>query len=385
MEMTTTINRHHFTNFLNSGALLRWGDSWHLFWGLSDKIPIGPESVKSNGIYSCDYVNKQFFHQNFENFAILDKSEFGALLREYKTKLLPHKGHRFLLSPQWEEIDKTPFSESFCRIKKAISEGKIQKAVPFNFQFGHVTTLSGNQGLTSEHKLQLLARLIEADKSLIPYAQWDENNGFMGVTPELFFSIEDQVLTTMALAATSDKKVPREVFLNDPKELKEHQLVIADIQEKLKSFGTLAVGESYVFELPHLNHLRTDIQVKLDAHIDFYKILQTLHPTSALGIYPNNEYWKEFIQLPLQNLRAGFGAPWGFHLNGSCFFVVGIRRLEWMGSSIRIPAGCGVVELSDLDKECAEVERKINSVKKMFFPQEEIIPAVTEKEISVHE
>jgi isochorismate synthase EntC len=60
-------------------------------------------------------------------------------------------------------------------------------------------------------------------------------------------------------------------------------------------------------------------------------------------------------------------------------FVVSIRRLQWEGNRLCIPAGCGIIELSDFEKEFSEIERKMNSVKKVF----ESKPSL--REIMIHE
>jgi menaquinone-specific isochorismate synthase len=212
-----------------------------------------------------------------------------------------------------------------------------------------------------------LFSILNSSENLIPYGQWTLEHGFMGITPELFFYRKDNQIKTMALAGTSAKDLPPEEFLSDAKERSEHDFVVQDIKEKLSNFGDCQFSQTHVLELPFLNHLKTDITLSLNPDAKLTELIQKMHPTSALGVYPKNDYWDEFVRLPYQTGRGTFGAPWGFSTGQESLFVVSIRRLEWNQQQVRIGAGCGIVEQSVLDKEIAEIERKINSVKKVFI------------------
>lgn len=355
-----------FTNFLSSGAVVRWQNEWYLFWNLSAVKEVSSSGQEfQDGIYSCDFISGQIFNQSFSQSIKLTPQKYKEILDQYqaiKGLSLSHENYSF--EPEWKPIDKDLFRESFEKIKGAMQSGKVTKAVPICYQNGH---LLGSESQVNQYKkITFLNALFDSQDNLIPYGQWSENNGFLGMTPELFFNINDCQLSTMALAGTSAKETPLQDFLSDKKELLEHEIVIKDITEKLKPFGTCHVSQTYVAELPYLNHLKTDIKVQLHKDYNFLELLKKMHPTSALGIYPNSDYWQEFIKLPNQELRNSFGAPWGFKIQGQILLVVGIRRIEWEENNIRIPAGCGVISASEFEREFAEIERKINSVKKVF-------------------
>lgn len=371
-----------FTNFLRSGSFIRWQDEWYLFWNLGLRQQINSEVYEKSsefpdGIYSCDFVSGTVYSQFFLKTVTLSTPFFKEFLFRYICYYNYQKElrNRFF-EPDWFKIDKDLFRENFIKIKEAILQGKVKKAVPIAFQNGKTNNHSKIDNL---QKIIFISKLLESENNLIPYGEWEASKGFVGLTPELFFHIEGNRFTTMALAGTSFKDTAKQVFLSDEKERKEHELVIHDIKEKLEIFGACQIGETYVSEFPHLNHLKTDIHLSLSDKSNFVEIIERLHPTSALGIYPKSEYWNDFIQLPNQASRRGFGAPWGFKIKNQSLFVVSIRRLEWEGNRLCIPAGCGIIELSDFEKEFSEIERKMNSVKKVF----ESKPSL--REIMIHE
>lgn len=372
MKKQSSMTFDDFTNFLSSGAVVRWQNEWYLFWNLSGMKEVTASGQEfQDGIYSCDFISGTVFNQSFSQSAKLTPQKYKEILDQYqlaKGLSLDHENYNF--EPEWKPIDKVLFRESFEKIKEAMQSGKVTKAVPICYQNGHL--LGPESRINQYKKLTFLNALFESQDNLIPYGQWSENKGFLGITPELFFNINNYQLSTMALAGTSAKETLQQDFLLDKKELLEHEIVIKDITEKLKSFGSCEVSQTYVAELPYLNHLKTDIKVQLNKDYNFLELFKKMHPTSALGIYPNSDYWQEFIKLPNQALRNSFGAPWGFKLQDQILLIVGIRRIEWEENNIRIPAGCGVIFESEFEKEFAEIERKINSVKKVFMTKKRI-------------
>lgn len=369
VSVQSSMNFDNFTNFLSSGAFVRWQSQWYLFWNLSERQDLSSDQANhgsfSDGVYACDYVSGQISHYGFKNRSVLSTTELKNLLMVVRAEIQSQFSVADLdFKPEWSSIDIDAFAASVEHIQSAISQGQIKKAVPLCFQYGKLQQKSGVHWL---HKINFLFNLLGSSENLIPYGQWSLDQGFMGITPELFFYQKGDKLQTMALAGTSAKDLAPADFLADAKERSEHDFVVQDIKEKLSAFGECHFSPTYVLELPFLNHLKTDIQLSLKEGANLAELIQKMHPTSALGVYPKNEYWNEFIRLPYQAGRGTFGAPWGFSTGEESLFVVSIRRLEWNAQQVRIGAGCGIVEQSVLEKEIAEIERKINSVKKVFI------------------
>lgn len=186
------------------------------------------------------------------------------------------------------------------------------------------------------------------------------DEGLAGVTPEVLFSVQDGVLSTMALAGTGRADAPS--LLNDAKELHEHRLVIDHIVSELSEWGEEEVGVTQEITYGALKHLRTPIRVNLDRAPDFEALVARLHPTAALGGWPRKPavQWLEKQDFHLQ--RGRFGAPFGFVDGERMLCVVAIRGVQWKGSCLQISAGCGVVSESQVLSEWRELELKRQAI-----------------------
>lgn len=250
--------------------------------------------------------------------------------------------------------DYTFFSEQFQQIKQEMERGTLLKAVPYMFE-------------TFTEPLQPMAML----PHLVSYAKqnpvylygfWDDDEGILGATPEILFSQNDKETKSMALAGTCRQPLQLTQFVDDPKERKEHQLVVDAIQSALEPFGQVHVGSLSVLKLAHLFHLHTPISLK-SVLIKFLDLVQALHPTPALGVLPKNSRWIKDYQTTLP--RGRFGAPVGVQWEESRCYVA-IRNMQWDIHGARIGAGCGVVQESQLDNEWNEIGAKIDSIKRIL-------------------
>ena len=104
------------------------------------------------------------------------------------------------------------------------------------------------------------------------------------------------------------------------------------------------------------------------------QIINTLHPTAALGIFPKKlDMFQKLSTFSEQKNRGPFGAPFGIYTEHWGHLVVGIRQFQWnkAHSSISFFAGCGVTEKSQFETELDEVKLKIKSIMKVFFYDEQ--------------
>lgn len=354
MKRQSSIEIKRFTNFLRAGAFVRRQGVWTL---LSE--PIENANLAAISTIRVDYLTSEILRIYYKNQWDMGSAEFYRIL-EMVARQLQEDREKIIID--WQDVDKLSFTESFERAQAAFKAGEVKKVVPIAVQKGRLkSTLSVSQ------KLSLLRNLAATPVHLYAYGEWADDAGFMGATPEVLFEKTQLRIETMALAGTSGKDVKVADFFNDPKERKEHQYVVDDITETLRSIGAVHVGDTNVVEFPALNHLQTPISAELKIVMTTDALIRKMHPTPALGIYPRNDYFNTFRQYPLQNERGFFGAPWGIESNETAFLLVAIRKWDWNQRNIHIFAGCGVVQESRLEKEFAEILKKIDSVKKIFF------------------
>ena len=255
----------------------------------------------------------------------------------------------------------TEFFRIFMEIKREIRTGALQKAVPVFFE-----RLKMN--INPINLLQAALRKSRPSDGFL-YGFWDENGGIFGLTPELLFSKSGGQGELAALAATAPHPGPS--LFRDPKELKEHALVLQGIEEslpKLFSEESRSLQEKPFF---NIKHLRAVLRGRLKG--DFENICQALHPTPALGGFPKKLARERPASLPGQKQRGLFGSPFGFFdgkESGIC--LVALRCLQWLGGagrcgSVFIGSGCGITDQSRAQKEYREIFLKRETVKGLFF------------------
>ncbi|MGI4791006.1 MAG: chorismate-binding protein [Janthinobacterium lividum] len=277
------------------------------------------------------------------------------------------------LALDWEPPSSAFFEECFQDLQTLFRSGRLTKAVPVFFEQAAFS-------LSQSHLAQWISILLHAPETLTPYGRWSAEGGILGASPELLFEIRGGVLSTVALAGTlaapetSDPAALlslENTFMADPKERREHRLVIDGIVDSLAPFGSVTVGETSVLKLPTLWHLKTPLEVALREAPDFESLVHSLHPTPALGGSPRDaslQWLRRLDERQKPNSgRGSFGAPFGAQLpDGSAFCLVAVRNMMWDTKTLRIGAGCGIIQESRMEREWEELRQKRASVKKLF-------------------
>jgi menaquinone-specific isochorismate synthase len=337
--------------FLNSGALIRLPSGKVRLW----RGPFTTNEFSKNPAFSLACMG--FYDsklQTLEASGAVIETEVATLRGLLQAHLsdAPLAASSFL-PPSFEK-----FQESFQAIQGKIHRGEVEKAVPVVFVQSPLVP-------TPSQRARMIAQALEAHPDLYVFGYWDGSSGILGATPEVLFQLQEKKLKTMALAGTHPK-AEASALLRDAKELKEHQLVVQDIKERLEKLGWVKVHDTHVAEYGILAHLRTFIEVEIsDATVE--DLVKRLHPTAALGVFPRNYGLTWMQSLPYQDQRGLFGAPIVFSLSRSeSIALVAIRCLQWSENGSQIGTGCGLVESSDLQKEWQELALKRESVMKVL-------------------
>ncbi len=272
--------------------------------------------------------------------------------------------------PSWEIQSKAHFDQDFAEIQRQIQGGTIEKAVVMTSERS-----SWTPSPTGKCSL-LLSLLKKCPPHLHIYGHWTDSSGVLGASPEILFHREREKIHTMALAGTLPKAKPPEApnsgsqLLDDQKERHEHQIVVEDLSEKLRTDAKITTQGPKVIELPHLFHLQTQIEAQLEApptseEFDF-RLIQRLHPSSALGLRSHKTHWHWLKNLFGHQELGHFGAPFGIALQEGYLCLVGIRNLEWNSTGSIVRAGCGIVAQSNSNREWQELWAKRESVKALL-------------------
>jgi len=262
------------------------------------------------------------------------------------------------LDISWQTPDASDFATVFQEILQAIQSGEFEKTVP-------VVT---ENGWSAAPPAGFLAIAMARQRlPLHSYGWIDGEAGFAGATPELLFALEGLQLETMALAGTA-RSEDLDAFAADEKEIREHEFVAQTLIDKLSTIGEVRRLPRETLRLGPIVHFHSPIHVRLQRPVAADELIALLHPTPALGPLPRNpatlarlHHWRDILHAP-----AAFGAPFGVWHDGRFEAVVSIRGIWWHGNSLRLPAGCGVIEPSRLVNEWRELRLKREAVRRFL-------------------
>jgi menaquinone-specific isochorismate synthase len=197
---------------------------------------------------------------------------------------------------------------------------------------------------------------------------------FIGTSPERLYHRHDRFLKTEAIAGTRHRGASVEIDLElsdalqtSAKDLREHQLVVANLQDILGELcETIEIEpRSTILKLNKVQHLYTQCQGVLKADLTDAEILPKLHPTPAVGGCPRIPALELIRRLePFQ--RGWYAAPVGWVGYDDAEFAVAIRSGLIDGDKLLLFAGAGIVEGSQADEEWAEIENKIRHFTDLF-------------------
>jgi menaquinone-specific isochorismate synthase len=264
---------------------------------------------------------------------------------------------------EWEPLSIEDFAPLFDSARESMARGDFQKIVPVLFENGRVAR-RGNWWHA------LVAQLSALPAGLRAYGYSYAQHGLIGATPEMLFQAEKHGYRTMALAGT--RPVLRaEELLGDPKERREHRLVVDDIVRRLSPFGNIEVGPLGVLRLPGIAHLMTPIffaESGGSEAMSFGEMVRRLHPTAALGVSPRAPAGERWLREADRGVkRRTFGAPFGVEREDrSALALVAIRNVQWNGDRVRVGSGAGLLPESNLEREFEELRQKRDQVKALF-------------------
>ena len=186
---------------------------------------------------------------------------------------------------------------------------------------------------------------------------------FLGSTPELIVEIKKRNISSIALAGTSIEKKG----LDKPKEIKEHSYVIKHIRTILKKYTSkIAQSKTTKLKLKYAYHLQTSFSGKLEQNIHIIEVLKNLYPTPALSGYPKDKALNIINKLEPFD-RGFYGGAIGMYNNkGEGHFFASIRSALIRNDEIYFFSGGGITKDSEYKKEWEETETKLKHIKSII-------------------
>lgn len=219
------------------------------------------------------------------------------------------------------------------------------------------------------HPLAALNRLREHYPSCYAFSFANgKGQSFIGCSPERLLRVQDGSILTEALAGSAprsdsagqDAYLGSELLHND-KDLREHELVRAQIEADLRSLGVELDAQPAgprLRKLPNLQHLWTPLGGTLPAGCGLLDVAARLHPTPAVGGVPRAAACKDVPKLEAAGRGLYTGALGWVDAHGNGEMVVALRSGLIDSHRARLYAGAGIVEGSDPEMELRETELK---------------------------
>ena len=251
--------------------------------------------------------------------------------------------------------NKKIYSKLFKSYIGKINHKEIDKIV-----LARIKTFSKNKHLS---KKNIITRLDPKCTNFL--FEFDEENIFLGSTPELLINKKGKNFSTEALAGSiaktnithNDNQLNK--FMNDDKEISEHNFVIKHIEENLNNYiKKISIGDRELKILDHIYHLRTPIKGSLKSNINIIELLFNLYPTPAVLGIPKIPCLKLIEKYEPFDRGWYSGCIGWFDLKGDGRFDVAIRSGLIKENQIHLFAGGGIIKDSKESKEWNETEVK---------------------------
>ncbi|MGI8649376.1 MAG: isochorismate synthase [Rubrobacter sp.] len=200
------------------------------------------------------------------------------------------------------------------------------------------------------------------------YLEPEKGTAFIGATPERLYGRNGLAVRSEAVAGTrprgtsgEDDAGLREELLGSRKDRAEQRYVRDSIEEDLRGLCAALTVEEGVSEmkLASRRHLVSRFRGTLRPGVTDADILNTLHPTPAVGGYPKEAAIREIRDSEPFD-RGCYAGPVGWVSREAAEFAVGIRSGLVRGAELSLFSGAGVVVGSTPEGEWAEIEQKIS-------------------------
>lgn len=257
-----------------------------------------------------------------------------------------------------EEIAPNEWKQAVEQAAQTVRDGKMAKIV-----LARELRIKADRPLQAEH---ILDHLIAQQPHSYIFAIESESSCFLGASPERLVKRQGSNILSTCLAGTTQRgNTPREdeelglALLNDEKNRHEHDLVVQMIRQSIeKACDNVHVpDEPTLYKVRDIQHLYTPVTATA-RDVSLLKLVENLHPTPALGGYPQKEA-VEKIRSMEQMDRGWYASPIGwYNYKQEGEFAVGLRSGLINEETASFFAGCGIVGDSDPESEYRETQMK---------------------------
>ncbi|WP_257351242.1 isochorismate synthase [Pseudalkalibacillus decolorationis] len=258
------------------------------------------------------------------------------------------------------EINQNNWKQTVRETTALINKGKIDKVV-----LAREVVVNASEAIPI---YETLFNLREKQTQSFIFAIERGEHCFIGASPERLVQKQNGEFLSTCLAGSirrgedikEDEQLGNEL-LSDPKNREEHAFVVQMIREAFEKVASSVQvpTEPSLYKGRDIQHLYTPVIVKKAKQVPLFEVVKELHPTPALGGFPQRES-VDVIRKNERLDRGWYSAPigWVDYLDQG-EFAVGIRSALVSDNHASLFAGCGIVADSDPENEYEETKIKL--------------------------
>jgi isochorismate synthase len=213
----------------------------------------------------------------------------------------------------------------------------------------------------------IFGRAVDAYRNAFVYLSNTSLTGtWLGCSPEALLTDINGEWETTSVAGTRRAETKKSDW--DEKNIREHHIVASYMEKTLNNLKiNYKKGDSYTTGAGNIEHYKTDFTFKLDSCEEAGKLLNRLHPTPAVSGFPRDEAIQFILNHENQDrlYYTGFNGP--VNINNASSLFVNIRCMQVFSDKLRLYAGGGMIESSNLKDEWNETEYKLQTLLSLFL------------------
>jgi para-aminobenzoate synthetase/4-amino-4-deoxychorismate lyase len=291
---------------------------------------------------------------------------------EFSTAHAPHatpERDNFQVGPWQSDTSSTQFAEAVQSIRADIREGRF-------YQVNYTTRLSAPFSGKAAH----FYRALEAAQPRGYHVFIDTDDWqLLSVSPELFFSLRDGVVTTQPMKGTAPRGDTPEadtefaqVLTHSPKERAENLMIVDLLRNDLSRIAHLgSVEVPHLFSLhalPSVWQMTSTVRATLRNGVRLPDVFQALFPCGSVTGAPKVEAMRAIADLEAMPRGAYCGAIGVVAPGGAATFNVGIRSVWIQHGVATCGVGSGITHDSTVEGEADELVYKARFVRRASKP-----------------
>lgn len=204
-----------------------------------------------------------------------------------------------------------------------------------------------------------------------PYLFYIDYEDFqiVGASPESLVSLKGREVTTNPIAGTRKRGKNKEEdeslakdLCNDPKEIKEHDMLVELGKEDLMKIckeGTIELKKyKHLEKYSHVMHLVATVSGEIKDGLDLMDALKACFPAGTVSGSPRKKAMEIIEELENVKREIYSGAVGYFSLNREMDLCIGIRTIVFKDGISHIQAGAGIINDSIAENEYNETLNK---------------------------